>query len=429
MLTRDIKTAGVRLPIHCQILQWEPEQGPPPVQAFEDVDAVVHLAGENIAGGRWTEKRKQAIRDSRIISSRQLVDAIGTLDKKPRVLVSASAVGFYGDRGDEVLTESSSRGDGFLAEVCEAWENEVQRAEEFSLRAVSLRLGVVLGPDGGALSKMLSPFRMGLGGPLGHGRQWMSWIHVQDLTGMILHAIEQSELMGPVNAVAPNPVRNAEFTQTLGKVLHRPTILPAPAFVLKLALGDMAEILLSGQRVSSEKVEDSGYNFNYPDLESALRSICEQKCHELVLEQWVPRPFNEVFDFFSEAKNLELLTPPYLKFKIIRLSTEKIEKGTRLDYRLQLHGIRFNWQSLITEWQSGIKFSDRQTKGPYAFWEHTHEFSEKDGGTVIRDRAVYEVPLWAPGDLLLHPFIRKDLEKIFAYRRTKIEELFPRRTS
>jgi hypothetical protein len=231
--------------------------------------------------------------------------------------------------------------------------------------------------------------------------------------------------MGPVNAVAPNSVSNQEFTQTLGKVLHRPTILPMPAFVLKLALGDMTEILLSGQRVSSEKIEDSGYQFIYSDLESALRSICEQKGHELILEQWVSYPQKEVFDFFSEAKNLELLTPPYLKFKIIRLSTAQIEKDTRLDYRLQLHGIRFNWQSLITDWQPGIRFSDKQTKGPYAFWEHTHEFSERDGGTVIRDCAVYEVPLGALGDILLHPFIRKDLEKIFAYRRTKIEELFP----
>jgi uncharacterized protein (TIGR01777 family) len=424
VLTRDPKTAGVRLPIHCQVLQWNPEQGPPPAEAFENVDAVVHLAGENIAGGRWTDNHKHDIRESRIVSSQQLVDAIGKLENKPRVLVSASAVGFYGDRGDEVLHESSPVGEGFLANVCEEWEREVQTAEKYSVRTVSLRFGVVLG-QGGALSKMLPPFRLGLGGPLGHGRQWMSWIHVQDLAGIILRAIEQPELMGPVNAVAPNPVSNQEFTQTLGKVLHRPTILPMPAFVLKLALGDMTEILLSGQRVSSEKIEDSGYQFIYSDLESALRSICEQKGHELILEQWVSYPQKEVFDFFSEAKNLELLTPPYLKFKIIRLSTAQIEKDTRLDYRLQLHGIRFNWQSLITDWQPGIRFSDKQTKGPYAFWEHTHEFSERDGGTVIRDCAVYEVPLGALGDILLHPFIRKDLEKIFAYRRTKIEELFP----
>ena len=187
----------------------------------------------------------------------------------------------------------------------------------------------------------------------------------------------------------------------------------------------MTEILLSGQRVSSMKVEDSGYKFHYPEIEMALNDICEKRSHEFLLEQWVPHPINEVFDFFSDAKNLEILTPPYLKFKIVRLSTEKIEQGTWLDYRLQLHGIPFKWQSLITEWQHGVMFSDKQTKGPYAFWEHTHEFYEKDGGTLIRDRAVYVIPLWVPGDVLLHPFIRKDLEKIFLYRRTKTEELFP----
>lgn len=424
VLTRNLDAAGVRLPVACHPMQWNPDTGPPPAAAFKDVQAVIHLAGEGVAAGRWTRKRKQEIRRSRILSTRHLVDAMQSQERKPEVFISASAIGIYGDRGEESLSETSDTGDGFLTELCRDWEKEIFRAETNGVRCVAMRIGIVLGADGGAMKMMLPPFRLGLGGPLGNGKQWMSWIHVRDLARLFLHAVENPSLRGPVNAVAPHPVRNKEFTATLGERLGRPAFLPAPAAAIQLLLGEMSEILLSGQKVSSDKAASSGFKFLYPKLNAALKLVCDQSGHELLTEQWVPKPVDEVFDFFSDPKNLEILTPPHLHFKILKVHPEPMGEGTLLDYRLKLHGIPFRWQSQIMGWHPPARFSDRQTRGPYAFWHHTHEFFEKNGGTVIRDRAQYKVPLWVPGDVLLHPFIRKDLEKIFSHRRKKIAEIF-----
>ncbi len=424
VVTRNPQTAGVRLPVACEIVGWNPEQERPPEKAFRNVVAVVNLCGEGIAEGRWTRERKRRISQSRILSTRRLVEALRRLEKKPEVLVSASAIGYYGDRGNETLKESSRPGTDFLAQLCQEWEGEANQAEALGIRTVTPRIGMVLGPNGGAMEKMLPVFRLGLGGRLGPGNQWMSWIHVRDVAGIFAHAVDHPGLKGPVNAVAPNPAMNQAFTSTLGRVLHRPTLFPVPAGVLKLALGEMSQILLASQEVSAGKIRQSGYKFLYPDLETALRVIVEQAGRELVMEQWVPKPLEEVFPFFSDARNLEVLTPPFLQFKVTGVSSEPLGEGTRLDYRLKLHGIPFHWQSTITDWLPGVRFSDRQTKGPYAFWHHTHEFFERNGGTVIRDRAVYRVPLKTLGDLFLHPFIRRDLEKIFSYRRKKIDEMF-----
>jgi uncharacterized protein (TIGR01777 family) len=235
-------------------------------------DAVVHLAGESVAG-RWTPAKKARIRDSRIQGTRALVDGIARMPEKPSVLVSASAVGYYGDRGDEILTESSPPGHDFLAEVCAGWEAEAERAESLSLRVARVRLGIVLGRDGGALPMMALPFRFGLGGRLGSGRQWVSWIHREDAVGLFLHALERAEVSGPVNASAPEPVTNADLTRALAKALRRPAILPVPGFALKLAVGEMAGSLLGGQRALPDAALKSGYTFRYPDLAVALDEI------------------------------------------------------------------------------------------------------------------------------------------------------------
>lgn len=263
--------ALVRRPAHGSgEVQWNPNA----VDAapFEDADAVVHLAGENIAAGRWSPERKKAILDSRVDSTRNVAQSMAAATRKPKVLVCASAIGFYGDRGDELLDESCASGTGFLAEVARAWEAAAQPAERGGIRVVLPRIGVVLSSRGGALPKMALPFRMFMGGRVGSGRQWMSWIVLDDLLRLIQFAIENDSLRGPVNAVAPQAVTNADFTRTLGHVLHRPAYFPAPAFALRLAMGkEMAnELLLSSIRVGPKVALNAGFRFEYPQLHSAL---------------------------------------------------------------------------------------------------------------------------------------------------------------
>ncbi len=253
---------------------WDPEAGTLDINGLEGHDAVVHLAGENIAGDRWTPERKARIRDSRVGGTRLLCDSLRRLDRPPRVLVCASATGYYGNRGREVLREESPPGEGFLAEVCREWEAATEGAARKGVRVVNLRIGMVLSPEGGALAKMLPAFRAGAGGRIGNGEQYMSWIALPDLVGVIRHALSSASLDGPVNAVAPQPVTNREFTKTLGRVLGRPTVALLPAFAARLLFGEMAEeLLLSGARVEPAKLLSSGYRFLHPELEGALRGM------------------------------------------------------------------------------------------------------------------------------------------------------------
>ena len=254
--------------------EWDPRTGALSAGVLDGLDAVVHLAGENVAGGRWTAARKARIRGSRVDGTRRLAAALAALPRPPRTLVAASAIGFYGDRGDEALDEASAPGAGFLPEVCQAWEASADAAREAGLRVVHLRIGIVLTPAGGALGQMLLPFRMGVGGVIGSGRQYMSWVALDDVLGAVLHALRTEDLAGAVNAVAPNPVTNAAFTKTLGRVLRRPTLLPLPAFGARLAFGEMADaLLLASARVDPARLRDGGFRFAHPGLEDALRHV------------------------------------------------------------------------------------------------------------------------------------------------------------
>lgn len=253
---------------------WNPVSGDVDAAQLSGIDAAINLAGENIFG-KWTAEKKRRIRDSRVVGTRVLAEAMAGLNPKPRVLVIASAIGFYGSRGDELMNEDSSPGDGFLVMVCRENEEATTPATECGIRVVKLRIGIVLSSNGGALTKMLTPFKLGIGGKIGNGKQYMSWIAIDDIVGIIEHALAHESLSGPINLVAPNSVTNLEFTKTLGKVLSRPTIFPVPAFVLRLVFGnEMAyETLLASSRVEPKRLIESGYEFKYPTLEGALRHV------------------------------------------------------------------------------------------------------------------------------------------------------------
>ena len=277
-VTRLVRGAaqGFRAPGTAAV-HWNPERGEIDAQALEGHDAAVHLAGENVGEGRWDEEKKRRILESRVKGTRLLAETLAGLEEKPKVLVSASAIGFYGDRGEEVLHEESASGEDFLSEVCREWEKATLAASQAGIRVVHLRIGFVLSADGGGLPKMLTPFKLGVGGRVGSGRQYMSWITLDDLVGVIRRALVDESLRGPVNAVAPHPVTNEEFTKALGRVLGRPTFLPVPAFAARLAFGEMADaLLLASTRVEPARLKDAGHEFSQPEIEGALRHVLKK---------------------------------------------------------------------------------------------------------------------------------------------------------
>jgi len=257
-------------------IEWHPNRGEIDTARLEGFDAIINLAGENIAEGRWTDERKRRIRDSRVNGTHLLSEAIGKLATKPHVFLCASATGFYGDRDDEILEETSESGSGFLATLCREWEGATEPAAKAGVRVVNLRFGPILAREGGMLGKMLTPFKMGMGGKVGSGKQYISWVTIDDVVGAIRLALGDKSLDGPLNVVSPHPVTNEEFTRTLGEVLSRPTVMSIPAFAARLAFGEMAdEMLLVSQRVVPKKLTDAGYQFRHPELEGAFRKYLD----------------------------------------------------------------------------------------------------------------------------------------------------------
>jgi len=261
-----------------QHIQWSTDTGfrDEDIPRLEGLDAVIHLAGESVSGLRWTDEKKKAIRDSRVFGTRSMIETLDKLTDKPKVFISGSAIGFYGDRGKDELTESSPSGKTFLAEVCKEWEAESRRAEDLGIRTVLLRTGIVLSKDGGALATMLTPFKFGVGGVIGDGKQWMSWISLDDVVGIVNFALENESVRGALNVTAPNPVSNEEFTKTLGAVLYRPTFLPLPEFAVHMVFGEMGDaLLLDSTRVMPKRINDAGYQFKFTNLKAALENAVE----------------------------------------------------------------------------------------------------------------------------------------------------------
>lgn len=254
-------------------IKWNPDTGfsAEDLPRLEGLDTVIHLAGENISGLRWTEEKKKAIRDSRVFGTRSMIETFDKLKQKPKVFISGSAIGFYGDRGNDEMNESSSAGKTFLSEISKEWEAESRRAEDMGIRTVLLRTGIVLSKDGGALATMMTPFKLGIGGVIGSGEQWMSWISLDDVVRIINFVLENEDFRGAINVTAPNPVTNKEFTKTLGSVLYRPTFLPLPEFAVHMVFGEMGDaLLLDSTRVVPKRLLDAGFEFKYPNLKDAL---------------------------------------------------------------------------------------------------------------------------------------------------------------
>ena len=423
-LTRE--PASADLPPGVDVVLFDVNDPACDPSALDDLDAVVHLAGETV-DGRWTPEKKLRIADSRIAGTRNLVAALARVDRRPRVLISASASGYYGDRGDEVLDEESLPGHDFLAAVCVGWEREAQGAARLGMRVACLRTGVVFGP-GGALRKMAGIFRWGAGGPLGSGRQWMPWIHLDDLAALYCFVIDREDLSGPIAAVAPDVATNARVMQGVGHALGRPALAPAPAFALELVLGEFGKTLLGGQLVVPKRATSAGFVWQHPALEAALIDVLAPGSlkvpapHAFVSAQLVRAPLKKVFAFFSDPANLERLTPPALHLRMTSAKGQ-MGAGSTIDYALRVWGLRLRWRALIVEWKPEARFVDVQVRGPYLWWRHVHEFEEEGGGVMIRDRIDYVLPFAPLGDVALHA-VRGDIENAFAFRRRALEEIF-----
>ena len=273
VFSRDVKKAKSIFPKAKECVEWDYQKPELWKNKFDNSDAVIHLAGINLFAKRWNDEFKNSVLESREISTRNLVDSIKSCNNKPEVFISASGIGYYGDCGDKILYEDSSSGNDFLSDVCKVWESQARKIEQFGVRSVQIRTGLVLSTEDGALKQMLPPFKFFIGGVLGNGKQWSSWLHIDDIIGIYLHAIDNKDLSGAVNSASPNPVRMKEFAKTLGKVLNRPSLFPVPKFILKLVVGEAAEVVTASQRVDVGKLLNTGYKFKFDNLTDALRDL------------------------------------------------------------------------------------------------------------------------------------------------------------
>lgn len=413
------------------------------ISALGQCDGVVNLAGEPILGGRWTAARRRLLRESRVEGTRKLVKAIESASTRPSVLISGSAVGYYGDRGEETLDENAAPGGDFLAGLCQEWEQSAVDAGRLGLRVVRIRTGVVLGRDGGALAPMMVPFSLCLGGPVGTGKQYLPWIHLHDMVNVIATALSDERYSGPVNAVAPRPVTNREFSRALGRALKRPVALPVPALGLRVIFGEAAIVLLGGQRVDAAALRRLEFPFAFPTIDESLADIVGgapiriarvtgsaniadgaasrryltkyKPAYELRTTTTVNASLEETFQFFSKAENLGMLTPSDMKFAIDG-GPPTIAEDATIDYRLRVGPVPIRWRTRIAGWRPGVEFVDLQERGPYRCWWHQHSFVRRGSSTVMEDRVCYAPPFGIVGRLANRLFIVPTLRRIFRYR-------------
>jgi len=414
---------------------WDALSGPPDKKIFDGIDGIINLMGEGVANKRWTKKQKQKIADTRVKGTQYLMDGAKKYATHLQVVVSASAIGYYDHLQDKIIDESSPASNNFLGQLCQNWETAAKTINEFKeVRTVIFRMGVVLGQGGGAMAKMTRPFLLGVGGKLGTGKQWMNWIHREDLACLIANSFKSKSFTGTYNAVSPQNIQNREFTKVLGTLLKRPTFFQVPSFVIRILLGEFSVEVLNGQKIVSNRLEKTGFVFKYPSIGNALESVLfikyihhlgkKVRCFRFKCEQYLMHSPEKVFGFFSDAHNLEKITPPFLKFSVRSQSTPQIENGTLFNYKLKIRGIPVRWCSLIIDWKPIKSFIDTQLKGPYRVWHHTHRFSPYLDGTLIEDEVYYALPNIPFIHTLLGWYIAQDVTKIFQFRKKEIEKFF-----
>ncbi|MGE5084735.1 MAG: TIGR01777 family oxidoreductase [Bacillota bacterium] len=420
VVSRSLAKAREVLPFPCQVIVGDLMKSSLNDKSLQQIEAVINLMGEPVVGDRWTSEKKKSIYDSRVLGTKHLVES---LSSSVKIFIQGSAIGYYGDRGDEVLTEESTPGHDFLARVVVDWEAAAAKAPG---RKVYIRTSVVLAPYGGALQEMLFPFRAGVGGPLGNGQHWMPWIHIKDITDLFVFAFEKDHVEGVINGASPQPVRNKEFSQALAKSLGRSMGPAVPPVALKVIFGEAGTVVLSSTRSSAEKAQKLGYQFHYSDIHMTLHELCASyRANEDIFyaEQFVDKSPEELFAFFRDPYNLEQITPPTLNFHIKKISGTEIKQGTLIDYSLKIHGVPAVWKTEIDEWNPPYRFVDNQKVGPYNLWHHTHEFRPYLGGTLMVDRVRYRLPMGYLGWLVGSHFVRKDIENIFSFRRKFIAHI------
>lgn len=413
--------------------------------AVEWADAVINLAGAPVLGARWSASRMKELYDSRVGVTRRLVDAIAAARDKPEVLLSASAIGYYGDRGDRAVDELARPGDGVLAELCRDWEAAAHAARASGVRVATLRVGVVLGRGGGALASMVRPFRVGLGGRVGSGRQFVSWIHLEDLLEVFATAASNQLYAGPINCVAPDPARNRDLARGIGAVLGRPAAVPAPELALRLLVGKGASVLTDSIRVRPAALTELGFRFRFPELDDALVDCLGDGGPRIALaDRWpetpylarrapryqladrvlVDAPIDEVFRFFSAPENLGAITPPSMSFRIESPLPIDMREGAEIDYRIAVGPLPMRWRTRIQAWEPGARFVDSQERGPYRSWWHEHGFAADGDRTWVTDRVYYAPPLGVLGRIANAVLVRRQLAEIFAYRGAAIRFRF-----
>ena len=434
-LTRDAGRGKLRIPFLTEIVSWAGADAPFSEEAlskFRGVDGVINLMGEGVADRRWTPEVKKHLVSSRVQGTQNLVNAVlsqGT----PKFWIQASAIGYYGPSPQGVVfDESSPNGNDFLASLCRDWEGATS-ALPSPVRKVTCRIGVVMSHQGGAFAKMLEPLLNGVGAILGSGKQLMSTVHLVDVVRFMVHAVERDSVNGIFNLVDEAPLPQKEVIAkicALMKVGRGPKV---PALALKAALGEMAGILLESQAIASKRLKEVGFHLKYPTIDDTLAEVITWNLHPIhshesvmihFTEQFIPHELENVFPYFSDARNLEAITPEWLNFKIKSVSTPEIERGTRIRYRLKLHGMPLGWLTDIAEWEPPMRFVDNQLKGPYKLWYHEHTFHRVKGGTLIRDWVRFKLPLGKLGQWVALSKVRSDVEKIFEHRRIKIREKF-----